>query len=234
MSAAVSNHAEPWRQRLFAPAYHVAEAARYAGLSAQTVSRWHSARSRKTLSLRDRKQALSYVQLIEVAVMSAFRKAGVPLNEIRRTREYFSQEFGSQYPFSQYRFKTDGKELFMDYEQVIGAEGKGMLLQPGKNGQLAWREIIGRLREFEYEHEGYVVRWYLEGRHSPIFIDPRIGFGAPVIKGTPTWILKGRWESGENLDEIAEDFVLQRRDVEQALRFEGVVFDVTRPRSWAN
>ena len=36
---------EPWKRRLYLPAYEVGVSARYAQIPAQTVSRWHILRS---------------------------------------------------------------------------------------------------------------------------------------------------------------------------------------------
>jgi hypothetical protein len=135
------------------------------------------------------------MQLIELAVVAAFRKAGVTLKGIRASRDYVSKEFKSEFPFAEYRFKSDGKRLLMDYQQVAGEKGRGTLLRPDQEGQLAWEEIIGRLEEFEYERRGIVVRWRVAGPDSPIVIDPRIAFGAPSVRGTPSSILTGVLES---------------------------------------
>jgi uncharacterized protein (DUF433 family) len=109
-------------------------------------------------------------------------------------------------------------------------------LSADEHGQLAWNEIIGpRLKEFEYEHEGIVIRWHLRGMKSSIVIDPRVSFGAPAVRGTPTWVVKGRWVAGESVDEIAEDFDLEKELVREALLFEGYPRDqLDRPASWVN
>ena len=79
------------------------------------------------------------------------------------------------------------------------------------------------LEEFEYEHQGVAVRWHLAGHRSPIIIDPRISFGSPCVRGTPTWIIKGRFDAGESDSDIAEDFDLDVSAVREALKFEGVL-----------
>jgi uncharacterized protein (DUF433 family) len=213
---------EPWRRRLYLPNYQVREAARYAQITPQTVADWHSVGNRKTLSDKEGRASLSYMQLIEVAVVAAFRKANFTLRHIRETREYVAKQFESEFPFAQYKFKADGKRLVMDYQQIEGAKGKGKLLRPDQGGQLAWEVVLGRLKEFEYEHKGIVIKWHLTGPKSPIIIDPRVAHGAPTIKGTPTWVLSGRWDAGETISEIAADFDLDAEDVREALAFEGV------------
>lgn len=232
MAPATSGRAEPWRRRLYVPNYQVQEAARYAGVSPQTILDWHKAGSRKTLSQRESRAALSYMQLIEVAVVSAFRKAGVSLNSIRATRDYASKVLNSEFPFAEYRFKADGKRLVMDYQQIEGEKGRGKLLRADQGGQLAWEEVVGRLSEFEYEPNGIAVRWHVTGPNSPVVIDPRVAFGAPAVTGTPTWVLKGRWDAGETLEEIADDFGLTEPDILKALEFEGIDTEQERSDPW--
>jgi uncharacterized protein (DUF433 family) len=224
----VAENIEPWRRRLFIPNYQLREAARYAQIGADTVADWHKVGRRKTLSAREGKAALSYLQLIEVAVVAAFRRAGLSLNNIRETREYVAKQFECEFPFAQYKFKADGKRLVMDFQQIAGEKGEGKVLRPDQGGQLAWEIILGRLSEFDYETKGIAVKWRVAGQKSPIIIDPRIAYGAPAIKGTPTWVLSGRWEAGEAVSDIAEDFDLTPEEVREALEFEAVERDGER------
>ena len=133
------------------------------------------------------------------------------------------KQFDADYPFAQYRFKTDGKKLWIDYLDVIGKKGKDKLLEVSGKGQLAWSEIMGRLQQFEYDRKlGLAVRWHVAGKHSPVIIDPRVRFGAPSVEGVPTRLLLARWKAGEAADEIADDFDMSERKVIAALEFEGV------------
>lgn len=226
---------EFWRDRLHAPAYGIGEAARYAHISPATVAAWHRPRGHKapTLSLKDRRTGLSYAQLIEVAVVAAFRSYGVTLRRIREARDYVAEELKSDHPFAEYRFKSDGRLLWVNYSQIVGLRGRNRLLGVNEKGQFSWEEVIGRrLREFSYENDGIVVRWNLRGAESPVYIDPRIAFGAPVVAGTPTWIIHGRWEAGESIEDIADDFDLDVGLITDALRFEGIEPDVSRPSLW--
>lgn len=215
-----------WRSRLYVPNYRIREAARYAVISPQTVAKWHSqpgANRNSTLSTKEKGAALSYLQLIEVAVVASFRKAGVRLNKIKAAREYLSKQLEAEFPFASYRFKTDGKELWMDYAQFEAKAGDKTLLAASSGGQLAWSDIIGRLHEFDYENDhGLAIRWHVAGRDKSVIIDPRIQFGGPSVEGVATWAFKGRWESGEEIDDIADDFGVSNSDVIAALMFEGV------------
>jgi uncharacterized protein (DUF433 family) len=232
VTTVTARHVEPWRKRLYLPNYKIGEAAKYAHIDPTTVARWHHIEESRhevsnrpmrnpTLSAKEKGSALSYVQLIEVAVVAAFRKGKIKLPEIRRAREYAKNELGVDYPFANLRFKTDGKHLLIDYRDLEGAKGVGKHLVADQWGQLDWDVMIAPLlRAFEYEHEDIVVQWHVGGADSPIIIDPRLSFGAPTIKGTPTWIIAGRCDAGESNSQIAEDFDLTVQDVKLALGFE--------------
>jgi uncharacterized protein (DUF433 family) len=200
------------------------------------VAGWQKVQgNRILLTRRDDRAALSYMQLIELAVVAAFRASGVSLQRISEAREYLKNQVESEYPFADYRFKTDGKHLLMDYSQISPKSGKGKLLElTGKKGQLAWSDILdSRLKEFDYDKkEKLVLRWKVAGQESPIVIDPRLSFGAPTVKGIPTWAIKGRWIAGEQLEEIADDFCLSKDAVFKALQFEGV--NIGSTPAWVN
>lgn len=235
MVAASQFHAEPWRARLDVPNYPLTDAAKYAGMSSARVRSWHVGAGNKapTLAARKPRSELSYLQLIEIAVVASFRKAGISLPAIRQAREFAAKTFGSDHPFAEYRFKTDGKSLLADLDQFDSDPGKDKLVNATQKGQLEWSAILAtRLQEFEYEGD-LAIRWHLAGTESPIFIDPRISFGAPAIGGKPTWIFRDRWAAGEPVAATARDFGLKVSDVEAALQFEGV--DINAPSdSWLN
>ena len=121
----------------------------------------------------------------------------------------------------------------MEYEQFEGSKGKGKLIEPGRGGQLGWCEILDdKLKEFEY-HKGLAARWHVAGKDVPIVIDPQIAFGAPTLNGVPTWVLRERYEAGESLPDIADDFCIDEPQVKQALSFEGIEF-LKRNTAWSN
>lgn len=211
---------EPWRRRAYLPVYRIAEAAQYAKISPRTVAAWHKADA-EFLSRKDKGGELNYMQLIEVAVVAAFRKMGVSIPSIRATREYAARTLKVEHPFAIYRFKEEARHLFLDSKQIDLKPNT--VVQADQGGQLTWQHMIGRLNEFDYEDDGFVLQWHVAGRGSPIVIDPRKSFGAPTVKGIPTWVLKGRWQAGESNSDIADDFGIKKEDVREALKFEGVL-----------
>lgn len=214
-----------WRRRLYLPAYTTVEAARFAETKPRTVAYWHYGRGTRVgpaLSGKKRYAPLSYLQLVEVAFVASFRQRGVPLQRIRKARDYVAKVFGAEFPFLQYEFKTEGLHILMDaasfdpeFEDLIVAD---------EAGQMAWERImLERFDQFDYEGD-LAVRWHPRGRNIPIVIDPRISFGAPILEqtGIPTWVMKGRFEAGETTEEIEADFGVTEDDLRYALEFEEV------------
>lgn len=214
MNAAVRPH-EFWRERLGVPNYRVSEAARYAHITGQTIRNWQKLGNRPSpLGARETGKALSYLQLIELAVVAACRKAGMVLPKIRASREYLSKQFGDPHPFATQKLLTDGVDLMME----CGDE----LLVTNMKGQLAWKKVIqDRLNEFVYLDD-VAAQWRVAGNSSSVLIDARVQFGRPSVQGIPTWIIAARHDAGENIPAIAKDFGVPRSMVADALAFEGV------------
>jgi len=211
-----------WRDRLSVPTYTVSEAARYAQVRSSTVYRWHLNDERKPplLSPRERRAELSYLQLVELAFVALFRRAGLRLPAIRRARAYLGRAFHTDYPFTSVRLKTEGQHILLDLVELEPVLASRDLVASDEGGQIAWADLLSdRFEEFDYIEDLAVV-WHLAGRASPVSIDPRIAFGAPAVQGVATWTLKARYLADESLDFIAEDLGLERQDVVQALRFE--------------
>lgn len=222
----ISVRSEPWRRRLYLPAYSVVNAARYSKTTTQTVAYWHyrGGGLGPAIPGKEPRRPLSYLQLVEVAFVAIFRKLGVPLQRIRHAREYVAQMFGADYPFAQYRFKTEGFHILLDLTAIEPDPTlKKTVILADAHGQEAWEPMLAdKFAEFDYDGMDIAIRWHVGGIHSGVIIDPRIGFGAPTVSGIPTWALKGRWDAGESLNDIQEDFGLPDLLVRQALEFEGV------------
>lgn len=213
---------EPWEKRLFIPSYTMRAAAQYAKVHPTTVTYWHSeGSSGPTLSSKAPRVPLSYLQLIEVAFVAQFRRLGVKLRALRKAHGYLSQTFETEFPFATKKLETDGAHILIalaDYED-LGSIKKAIVAD--LSGQV-WENLMReKFHEFDYE-DGLALRWHVAGRDSCIAIDPRIAFGAPMVKGTPTWVIRGRNKAGESIYEIGKNFNLTTDEVREMLRFEGV------------
>jgi uncharacterized protein (DUF433 family) len=171
---------------------------------------------------------LSYMQVVEVAFVADFRRLGVRLDNLRRAHEYLRKTFRVEYPFAQLDVKADGASVLAEYAGHEDGEIVRRLIAADRDGQLIWpRTIQERFAQFDYERR-LAVRWHPRGRENPILVDPRIAFGAPVIEqvGIATWIIRERYEAGEEIAEIEEDYGVTREQIAAALAFEGVKLQV--------
>jgi uncharacterized protein (DUF433 family) len=170
---------------------------------------------------------LSFVNMVEAHVLSAIRyQHGVSLPAVRRAVGYLTEKFGSVHPLAEEQFQTDGVNLFVER---LG------LLNVSAPGQLAMREILcAFLRRVERDERGLAVRLYPFSRRpsavapmlddSPrlVVIDPRISFGRPVLAGTgvTTLTIAERFDAGESIESLAEDYGRSHEEIEEAIRCE--------------
>jgi uncharacterized protein (DUF433 family) len=190
---------------------------------AQTVSRWLHGYFPVFADSKERGAALSYLQLVELAFAASFREVGISLQRVRKAHEYLSKVFQVEYPFAQLELKSDGVHILKELQELEDGH-RNKLVVADKDGQEAWPELIAkRLDQFDYEF-GLALRWHPRGKQVPIIVDPRISFGAPIVAaaGIATWVLKERYEAGETIEELQEDFQVSRQDLHTALAFEGL------------
>lgn len=213
-------------ERLYTPRYSYSETDQLARVQRGTARRWlagYGYRSQGgeqviqppvTPSIAT-SEGVSFLGLIEVAAIGRLREAGLPLPAIRRAVTYCQERLHIPHPLVSARFKTDGREIFV--------EQSGDLLEVGRRrGQRAWKEFLGPfLQEVDYDEE-VAQRWWPLGRAEGVVIDPDYGYGLPVVanSGVRTESIAGQFEAGESVDQIAEDFGVSRDDVCHALRFE--------------
>jgi uncharacterized protein (DUF433 family) len=91
------------------------------------------------------------------------------------------------------------------------------------------REVLdASLRRIDWEGDfaARLYPWVRAGDrvHQPktIVVDPRRGFGQPVISGTgiEARIVAGRYRAGESIAALAEDYGVQLEQIEDAIRCE--------------
>jgi uncharacterized protein (DUF433 family) len=166
--------------------------------------------------------ALSFINLIEAHVLAAIRrKHRVDMPAVRRTIDFLKREFGSQHPLADYKFETNGVDLFVEH--------LGDFISASQGGQLAVRELLqAHLRRIEWDTNGMPLRLYPFTRIGDIeqpkniVIDPFISFGRAVISGTgvSTEMVAERFIGGESADELAQDYGCGREKIEEAIRCE--------------
>lgn len=223
--------------------YSLPEAARLIRVPARKMHRWlyGYAHSKKAMCETSRSyseplwapqlskddfdaEVIGFRDLLEVRFVAAFVEHGVPLVIVRRCLETARELLDVEYPMSSGAFKTDGRTIFA--EAVERSRTEGSLLDL-KSRQFAFRDIISPSLYAGIDYAGkQAVKWFPEGRRSPIVLDPARQFGSPIIDdaGVPTGVLFSSYlAEGANAQAVgrtARIYDVPVRSVQAAVRFE--------------
>ena len=187
---------------------------------------------------------VTFRDLMELRVINAFRSVGLHWPVIVRAAIYGRDRFGTDYPFSDRRFQTDGREVFdrggegpdpvalaaAVHAHSVSDRGVMWLEQVSGNGQLAFDEVIGPslFEPLDYLDDA-PVRWYPaeewgeSGIGRSVVVDPKLSFGAPVVtdRYVPTQTLYWNFiAEGQNAELVARSYQISVDAVERAVAFE--------------
>ena len=208
--------------------YTPKEAARLVGTSAQQVLRWtRGSGPNEPLwtahyqFLDDDVTEISFLDLIEIRVVSALRRASISMQSIRFAISFAREKYGIQRPLASQSFKTDGGEILME---AVERDGDYVSLSRARPGQKVFREIVSQsLNDLEYEGE-IAARWRPK-KYSAVVIDPARHFGDPILDvyGVSTGIINEEFKEFGDLDylskiyEVPKKFLLACVDFERSL-----------------
>lgn len=213
--------------------YTPTEAARYLRMPVDTLKRWLSGYKFKTSSGKSHSEPLiaiastdpkllSFYNLVEAHVLNSLRrKYKVSMPKIRKALSYLCEEHPSKHPLADHWFETDGIDIFVELSQKLEIISQ--------QGQLAMRELLKDcLSRIERDEQNIAIRLYpytrthLTADTRLIVIDPLVSYGRPVISGSgiPTSIIAERWEAGDLLEDLIDDYGRTAQEIEEALRCE--------------
>jgi uncharacterized protein (DUF433 family) len=215
------------------PRYSIPEAAHYLRIAPSTLGSWIRGRPYATASgsawwdgLIDRPDPddsrLSFFNLIEAYVLNALRKEyKFPVPAIRTALVDAEKYYEIPHLLRSDQLRVIPGNLFL--------ERLGRLINVGRGQQEAMPEILeAYLERIEWSEAGFAAKLSPvtrdEPRKSPklILIDPEVGFGKPIVrsKGIKTATISERFQLGESVGDLAEDYDLRIDEVEEAIRYE--------------
>ncbi|MDG4790736.1 DUF433 domain-containing protein [Micromonospora sp. WMMD1102] len=225
--------------RFDVPLYTQAEAARYVDMPASTLRTWTQGYPRRTgqqravtgahseaeVIIRARPvvtylspphpsdPSVPFIGLAEAMFLSALRKAGVPLQQIRPALTLVQERLGVAHALASRRLYAAGAQLLWEVSEEGELDsGARRALIVLRDGQYVFREVIERyLKRIEYANDGYAHRVRLPAYEvARVVADPEINFGHPffVATGAPIQAVLARIRAGEPLAEVADDFDL--------------------------
>jgi len=215
------------------PAYGLAEAARYLKLSPGTLRSWAIGRHYPTARGRGRFQPLlslasktppmvSFWNLIEAHVLRSLRTDhGVSVKALRKALTYAEHELNIEHLLLRKDLCTDAGKLCL--------ERYGELIDLSASGQLAMRKVFDEhLKRVEWDERQFPIRLFpfvssdALDSSRPIAIDPGVAFGRPIVHkaGVSTRTIAERIDAGETVADLARDYDLSDREIEQAVLYE--------------
>lgn len=211
------------------PAYPLAEAARLLGTNPSTLRSWFHGRDYGTKTGRRRSapvmQAtqkagapLSFIDLVEAHMLLLIRKGyGIPLKRLRDAMEYLREKQGDLQFLAHENFKHDGQHLYVRHDDF--------LLSLSERGQhVEGRIIEDGLKQIAYGEDGYADRFFprVNGvEQKTVMLAPAVGFGQPALArlGVGVKAISRRFEAGEHIAALAEDYGATEVEIEEAIRW---------------
>ena len=205
------------------PAYGLPEAAVYLKVPYQTLRYWltgFKARPPIIEPVEANPVRLSFLNLLECHVLAGMRKIyDLKLPRVRSALRNVSEGYPQPHPLINEVFLTDRKNLFI--------ERVGKIINVSKHGQMGLNFYQIHLERVEVEPKGlfrffpFVIQPSASEPKS-VEINPRVGFGKPVIAGTgiSTAIIASRFNARESIADLAGEYECTPQQIEEAIRWE--------------
>ena len=222
------------------PRYGIKESARSLGMSIATLDSWVNGRKYPTtggprffkpLVELASPGLLSFYNLVEAHILLSTRKKHmVEMPSIRKAIDYVRKTYPSPHPLLSESFLTDGKDLFV--KKIEKTTGHEHTINVSSWGQLGLGPILDfYLQRIERDNKGWPIKLFPIRMNWPgnlnsepprvVVIDPAISSGRPVVNGTGVMaeVIVGRFNAGEGIESIADDYGLQVPQIEEVIRY---------------
>jgi uncharacterized protein (DUF433 family) len=221
--------------RITEPLYTLTEAARYLAVPPNTFVTWAEGYERHFPDRSSVKKGpvvtafpgkrgtprVPFVGLSEAMVLAAFRRCGLPMQRIRPAVRILQEQIGLEHALASQRVYSDGAEILYDFAERYDEDEIGMLVVV-RSGQHVFRPVVANyLQRISYDDDGWARRLVLPiTKRRIIAVDPWRGFGQPLFLhgGAPLDNVLARIRAGEPVEDVAADFEVPEKDVQEALR----------------
>ena len=204
------------------PIYGLTEAAHYLRVPLNTLRYWVQGGGPVppliTLAVPAR---LSFSNLLECHMLSSMRAIyDVRIPRVRKALATLAKYVNHKHPLIDQVFHTDRRDLFIEH--------LGEIVNLSKGGQFEIRGMWELYRERVVpDPRGFSKLYPFVLQPKPnepklILINPAVGFGKPVIAGTgiSTAVVASRFNARESIDDLATEYGVTPKQVEEAIRWE--------------
>lgn len=211
--------------------YPTKEAARLLRVPESTLRWWLEGRSARGKFfppiLRDAPTGTGLVtwgEFVEAGYLRAYRTKNVPFRELRDFIDLLRQNMQIPYPLAHEKpFISASRKLVVRLQtEAKLPDSFGLAIEAVSGQYLLGSASTSFLEQVYFSAEGVgpAVRFYPQGKDSPVVIDSARAFGSPSINGIRTDALVELIDAGEPLNQVAEDFDLPVKLVKAAAAFE--------------
>jgi uncharacterized protein (DUF433 family) len=213
--------------------FTVPEAAALAGIDSRSIIRWlrgydyvyHGSRRRqepvfqRDYPARNGKELLSFLDLVELRFVQAFRSHGVGWKSIRTAAVRAAEILGSGHPFASMKVYSDTRDILALIADAVGDSSLVNLVRDQYEMESVVMPALRKALDFEND---LAVRWWPLGRGLPVVLDPHRNFGRPTVahSGVPTRILAEAAKAGQSVEAISDWYEVTSGEVRAAVRFE--------------
>lgn len=160
--------------------------------------------------------SVPFIAVVEAYVLRSLRDLGLKKSTIRAAAEDVRREFDTPFGLATKRIATDGVDIFVHHaDDDLARVG---------DGQRPIRDLINdHLRYIAWDtQDEFPARLRLRQYPdvAPVVIDPRFGWGAPVIEATkvPVDAVLNLWLAGESITDVAYEYNMTGEQVEAICR----------------
>ena len=211
------------------PAYSVAQAARYLGLSPGTIEYWLSPESGPlVIAPLPSPMTLCFKNIVECHVLRALRvERNLKMSRVRDAVVTLRTKWKTRYALADHELSTDEICIFK-------LEGR-QLYNLSKGGEQTFvNMVVPYLKRIDRDPDSRVATRFYPMLSTPKFnpihedepryivVDPRVCFGRAVIKGTriSTEVVAGRIGAGERIQMLAAQYGRTKEEIKAAFQFE--------------
>lgn len=214
--------------------YTIPEASRLTKIPSRVINRWIKGykykknNTTKTLpplfsndyAIIDEKISLSFLDLIEIRFINAFREHGVSWQSIKIASKNAAKLLQFTHPFSLRKIYTDGKYIITKIANEENVEDLLNLVDT----QYEIEEILSSLlREgLDFSEMDIASKWWPLGKSHSIVIDPERNLGKPIIDkyNITTHVIYQTFKTVNSLDEVASWYEIDKKYVQEAVEYE--------------
>jgi uncharacterized protein (DUF433 family) len=208
------------------PMYGLSEAALYLRVPTSTLDYWVYGRGRTAgliTAASRHPRSLSFMNLLECHMLAAMRKIyNLRLPKIRRAITRLSSMNGYRHPLIERPLLTNKRDILIrEMDTILNISRRNNF------GQYEMPPIVEEfLERIEIDDNTYKFYPFVRerSRKEPrlIVINPKVGFGKPVIAGTgiSTAVIASRFNARDSIPDLAQEYGVSAAQIEEAIRWE--------------